>query len=319
MSDGVATAPEGLRLALTEVLACPRCQGRLDLDGPPEEIRCTACATGYPVDDGIPVLTPQRLVAQESERRYRDRLAADQPAGGPAALLEIVAFHHCLPVMRRRVTDFAAGFSDGDWLLDVGIGWGWHWLDHAGAPRVLGVDMSLGNLKLARRLLGEDNESVVLVCADAAALPLRSRSIAGVWSIQVFQHMLDGVLRQAKAELDRVLGERFRMEISNLNPALLHRVLYRVTGRRLHRRGTIGEMELTRRSARQWVQVWRDFRAGRTRMKVGYSELFFHPDLRLRPRLYPLWLERAVAGGAGSLAGLVARQTDLRIESANGG
>lgn len=319
MSGGAGVAErDALREALAHMLACLRCEGRLDLDGAREEIRCASCAAVYPVRDGIPVLTPDRVLGQESERAFRDRLAADHAVSGRAALLATVARHHCVPVMRRRAAAFASRFSDGDWLLDVGIGWGWHWLGHARGARVLGIDMSLGNLRLARRMLAGQTDRVVLVCADAAALPLRRGSVAGLWSVQVFQHMPDGVLERAKAELDRVLRDPFRMEISNLNPALLHRVVYRLTGRRLHRRGPIAEMELTRRSAREWTTLWGDFRPGRTRVRAGYSELFFHPELRLRPRVYPLWLERVIAGGAPPLAGLIARQIDMCVESGNG-
>lgn len=302
--------------AIDEVLACPACIGHLTCNDPTRLV-CEGCGAVYPVDDGIPIFRDSGSGDQESERRFRDRVATEYAECDPRELLEIVERHHCISAMRWRSARFARGFASEDWLLDVGIGWGWHWLGHAEGARVLGIDMSIGNLRLARRLLGDEADSVVLVCADAAALPLRRRSMAGLWSVQVFQHMPDDVLARAKAELDRVLTGRFRMEISNLNPALLHRVVYRLTGRRLHRRGRIGEMELVRRSAREWAGVWSDFRRGRCRMSVGYSELFFHPDLRLRPRPYPLRLERVLAG-VPALAGMIARQIDVRVESGNG-
>ena len=256
-------------------------------------------------------------IGQESEREFRDRLAAGHAVTARPALLEMVAQFHCVSVMRRRAKEFASRFSAGDRLLDVGIGWGWHWQGHTSGPLVIGVDMSIGNLQLARRVLGK-TDRVVLVCADAAALPLRRGSIAGVWSVQAFQHMPERVLAQAKAEIDRTLREDFRIEMSNLNPALLHRIVYRLAGRRLHRRGRMGEMELSRRTAQEWARVWRDFRRGRCRLSTGYSELFFHPDLQLRPRRYPLRLERVLAR-VPALARLIARQVDVRVESASRG
>jgi ubiquinone/menaquinone biosynthesis C-methylase UbiE len=251
------------------------------------------------------------MVGQESERELRDRLAAAHAISSRPALLDTVAEYHCVPVMRRRAQDFAARFTPNDRVLDVGIGWGWHWHGRTDGPCVIGVDMSVGNLRLARRVLGK-TDRVLLVCADAAALPLRDDSLAGVWSIQTFQHMPERVLAQAKSELDRVLREDFSIEMSDLNPGLLLRIVYRLAGRRLHRRGRMGEMELSRRTAREWTRIWSDFRRGRCRLSTGYSELFFHPDLHLRPRRYPLRLERAL-GWLPMLARMIARQVDVRI------
>jgi uncharacterized protein YbaR (Trm112 family)/ubiquinone/menaquinone biosynthesis C-methylase UbiE len=294
---------------LTDILACPGCQGRLASDA--GGFRCERCAARYPVEDGIPVFLTGRTAGQEGERAFRDRLASRQVAGSAATLLETVGHHHCMRVMARRAARFAARFTPGQWILDLGIGWGWHWRSRVG-PRVFGVDMSLGNLRLARRLLGPGRDDVALVCADAAALPLRSSAVSGAWSVQVLQHMPAGVLERAIAELDRVMADEGRIEISNLNPGLFQRAAYHLAGRRLHLRGAVGEMELTRRSAAEWRAVWRAFRPGRARVVTGYSELFFHPDLHVRPRPYPAALERALAA-ARPVAGLFARQVDVVV------
>ena len=42
---------------LLDILACPRCRGRLEaLGSPPEALCCRACAVVYPVREGIPVM-----------------------------------------------------------------------------------------------------------------------------------------------------------------------------------------------------------------------------------------------------------------------
>lgn len=304
-------------VVFTEILACPRCEGTLGADS--DTLRCDGCRAVYPIDDGIPILLLEGTTGQESERVYRDRLASRDGAGDDAALLEIVGRHHCRDIMARRAAQFAGRFSSHEWILDLGIGWGWQWRSRCQRPLVLGVDMSLGNLRLARRLLGGGRDDVVLVCADATALPLRRHSVAGAWSVQVLQHMPPAVLSRTVAELDRVLAPVCRIEASNLNPGMLQRALYRASGRRLHRRGRVGEMELSRRSPSEWRAVWSGFRPGHTRLTVGYSELFFHPDLWVRPRRYPVRLERTVAAVAPVFAGLFARQVDVTIESAERG
>lgn len=258
------------------------------------------------------MLLPPGPVAQAGEQRFRDELAAGYLGSDRHALLDVVARHHCLPVMRQRAVRFASGIPADRWILDLGIGWGWHWEEWRGPARIVGLDMSLGNLTVARRLLGD--ASVVLLCADASALPLRDRSIAGAWSVQMFQHLPEDVASRAKRELDRVLMAAFRAEFYDLNPAPLLRLLYRCAGHRLHRRGSVGPMDVNRRSLSDWRRFWRDFRAGAVRVGGGYSELFFHPDLRLLPRRYPEALERVLSRRAPRLAGLIARQLDVSLE-----
>lgn len=304
-----------LRRVVEEVLCCPRCRGKLALEANGRTMPCQGCAAAYPIHEGIPVLLPDGPVVQERERRFRDALAAEQAAQDGQAVLEVVGRHHCVPVMRRHAARFRARFTPDTWVLDVGIGYGWHWTRPGEGARILGIDFSLGNLTLARRLLGEDREDVVLVCADAEALPLRDHTMTGLWSVQAFQHFPQEVLRAVLHELERVLKAACVIEVYNLHPAALHRTLSRLLGKRLHGRGPLGEMELNRLAVREWVEVWRTFRGGRSQIHAGYSELFFHPDLRLRPRRYPTRLEAALAGYAPALASLIARQAQLRIEA----
>lgn len=41
---------------LLEILACPRCRGRIRLSATPEGLACDACRLLYRIDDGIPVM-----------------------------------------------------------------------------------------------------------------------------------------------------------------------------------------------------------------------------------------------------------------------
>jgi len=60
---------------LLEILACPRCRGRLEVMGTPlEGLCCRACAVVYPVRDGIPVMLLEEALPLDSR----------QPAPKPA-------------------------------------------------------------------------------------------------------------------------------------------------------------------------------------------------------------------------------------------
>lgn len=309
-----ANDPRDLLEAIEEVLVCPLCHGVLLLEDGAKELRCSGCQDVYPVCGGIPIFL-RGSVAQEAERKFRDELAAKYLGSDRRTLLGVVAQHHCIPLMRKRAERFRKQFKPGEWILDVGIGYGWHWVGQGPHVKILGVDISFSNLMLAQHLLSGCDGRVLLVCADVAALPIREHAISGVWSVQVFQHFPEIILKRAQAEFDHVVKDEFLMEIYNLNPAWVHRVLYRVMGKRLHCRGRIGEMELNRLSAQEWANVWRNFRGGRPNISVGYSELFFHPNFHLRPQPYPLRLERFIAACIPWLAALIARQVHIRIET----
>ena len=304
-----------LQQAVAELLACPRCDEQLDLDSRAASLRCAGCARAYPVQEGIPVFLDAAPEGQEQELAFRNALAQASQARGAEELWDVVAAHHSAEVMAGRARAFRARFAPQEWLLYLGVGYGWCWAGQPAGARVIGLDMSLGNLRMARKLLGPEQDHVLLICADAARLPIRAGAVTGVWSVQTLQHLPIQTLRRAQAELDRVLSERFLIHLANLNPARLHRLLYRLAGRRLHRRGRAEAMELSRFSLEEWIDLWRAFRGGRVRICGGYSELFFHPDLRLRCRPYPLTVEAVLARRAPWLAAWIARQVEVTIES----
>jgi hypothetical protein len=72
-------------------------------------------------------------------------------------------------------------------------------------------------------------------------------------------------------------------------------------------------MELNRLGSGEWLAEWRSLAGADAR--VTYSELFFHPEFGLRPRPYPLAVERLIARGAPALAATIARQVDVRVEA----
>lgn len=304
-----------LHTALQTVLACPACRGTLQVEGDATRVRCVSCRCVYPIIQDIPVLISHGLPVQEGERNFRDAQATAQVASDRRALLDVVAQHHGLSIMRRRAEQFRRRFSPHEWVLDIGVGYGWHWAWNHGGACVIGIDLSLGNLMLARTLLGSQAQRVVLVCADAAALPLREHVISGVWSVQTFQHIPQTIFPIIQVELDRVVRSLFAMEFHNLNPAILHKAVYRLFGKRLHCRGSIGHMEVNRLTAREWRERWQSFRHGHAKIRCGYSELFFHPDFRVRPSKYPVRLEEILTTYAPAFSALFARQVQLQIES----
>jgi uncharacterized protein len=60
-----------LKLALTEILACPLCKGKLKYDQASQQLICTLDRLAYPVRDNIPVLIAdeaRKLTLEEVEQ-----------------------------------------------------------------------------------------------------------------------------------------------------------------------------------------------------------------------------------------------------------
>lgn len=302
--------------ALDTLLACPVCHGMLKCDGSGDsEIRCLTCERRYPINDGIPVLFGVSGGAQRDEQTFRNTLATAQLNDSQEALVRAATRYHCESVMRKRAGTFCAQFGANRWVLDLGVGYGWHWVGAPGPAKIIGLDMSVESLRLAKKVLAADRDRVLLVCSDAAALPIRDQRIAGVWSVQVFQHFPNEVLLAVQEELDRVLSSEFAIEIHNLNPAALYRLAYFIVGKVFPVRGKTGPMERNCYTMKEWYGLWRGFRPEDVEMSGGYSELFFHPDLHLCLSPYPLLLEEHLVRIIPDFAALFARQVQVRIKS----
>jgi SAM-dependent methyltransferase len=307
------TSVEVLDAALREVFVCPRCGGSLRLAESNEEAKCEQCLASWPIEDGILHLMAGETAGQESEKELRERIMKEHPPE-KEQILKVVGKHHCFKVMYERARRFREMFESDEWILDIGCGTGWYWRGSAGGRLILS-DFSLESLRIARLVLG-DTVPAVFLWADAQRLPIRGKAICGVWSIQVFQHFPAAVLQRVQAELERVLRDDFMIEIYNLNPAWLHKAIYRLTGRRLHCRGRLGDFELNRLSNNEWRTIWQAFRAEDTKITGGYSELFFHPDFHLFwSQGYPSGLERVLTDNLPWLASIFARQGQLRISA----
>ncbi|MDX1390989.1 MAG: Trm112 family protein [Rheinheimera sp.] len=60
-----------MKLALTDILACPLCKGKLKYDQQSQQLICTADRLAYPVRDNIPVLLAdeaRELTLEEAEQ-----------------------------------------------------------------------------------------------------------------------------------------------------------------------------------------------------------------------------------------------------------
>lgn len=249
---------------------------------------------------------------QSDEREMRESVAKEQRYSTEEDIIECVSLHHCLPVMSSRANNFRNALKPSMWALDVGCGTGWYWRNTTGSNLIL-VDFVFDNLMTAKKLLKNDN-LVVFIQANAGMLPVRSKMISGVWSVQVTQHLPESVLRSLLKEVTRILKDDFLIEIYNLNPAWLCRAIYSLFGKKFHVKGKFGDKVLNRLNANELKALWKDV-AKNSDIKIGYSELLFHPDFHFTPKgKYIEFIERLLSKNTW-LSVFFARQIQITLES----
>jgi SAM-dependent methyltransferase len=248
--------------------------------------RIAAILDGLPLEaDGIYSSGPTILVEQTDEVREREAVAT-RPY--PDLLAE-VARHHSIRVMDAEVRRFLDRLPVDAVIVDVGGGWGWHWrrlgveLPHV---CVVLVDLVRANLRRAADLLGRlVNDQVFLVHGDATSLPLPAAVFDGYWSVQALQHIPS--FARTVEEAVRVLRRGGHFACYALNRSPLMAAAYRLTGRTYHVRGKRpGGFYLARGSTEEARIVRRVFGSPVT---TRYSELLFHPDLKLHTGRSTSW------------------------------
>jgi ubiquinone/menaquinone biosynthesis C-methylase UbiE len=228
---------------------------------------------------------------QEHERILREQVAAYQSDD----YLNTISQHHSIEVMDHEIERFLAGLPQDAIILDIGGCWGWHWRNLASIRPDVGVliiDFVRGNLVHAQRMLSSlVGTQVALMHADATSLPFPDAKnfygFDGIWTVQVFQHIPDFAL--ACKEAYRVLKNGGSFVNYSLHATPINRMVFFMLGKKFHIQGTAkNNFHLTRANNSQ-LQIVKDIFG---EVKNRYTELFFHPDLRL-----------TIGGRAGSLLG----------------
>jgi SAM-dependent methyltransferase len=211
-------------------LVCPRCRGALEDED--ASLRCAGCSAEYPVVAGIPDLrvAPDPWIGLEDDRAKA--LEVDAASRGEDLEGAVRAYWRLTPstpadqaerfvqhVLRaegrsREWLDRTEG-SRGDqpclWL-DEGCGTGDLAAAVGSAATVVGLDVALRWLVVARHRLDGAGVPAHLVCANAERLPFPDGSFDRIVSLGMLEHCAD---RQAAfREARRVLREpgmlRFR-------------------------------------------------------------------------------------------------------------
>jgi ubiquinone/menaquinone biosynthesis C-methylase UbiE len=218
--------------SLAGLLRCPLCRG--DLLQESSGFRCGGCGRVYPLTLGFPDfridLPPlfdgaedlrhaELLAAKENELSFRELMdfyyrlnpeASAELHRAHMAHFEVEA-EHAAEAMRL----LGEAASDAV-LLDVGCGMGQYLVVGSGRFQgVVGMDLALFQLVLARKHLSETGAPSLLVAAEAERMPFVSGSVAAVAAAAVIEHVAEP--NRVVAEAVRVLRKQGRFFLSTPN------------------------------------------------------------------------------------------------------
>ena len=189
-------------------LVCPRC--RRDLERRPQAYRCARCGLIYPIVCGIPDLRlrSDRYLSVEAERAKAEALHRLAKGASLEALVahyyaitddvppmlaaRYIAYVRSAPERARSIVDDLAPDPGMDRLIDLGCGTGG--LVAAASSRcraVVGLDIALRWLVIARKRLEELGVDAELVCADVETPPFPDDSFSQGVAADLIEHVYD--------------------------------------------------------------------------------------------------------------------------------
>ena len=187
-----------------ELLCCPRCKGDLQRPGD-ATLHCASCEYSFPIIDGIPVLLPANVAAEQHGlfERYWDseEKAAlyNQKVEGEGEKDPFGVYNH-----EAEIFGLVALYRNEniDVVLDAGCGNGRFLETFPESSLRIGIDASLNLLRWAT----QRNRGDFLVCCELEHLPFRDGAFGTVISCRVSQHLKQQ--KEAVLEMSRVVRDR---------------------------------------------------------------------------------------------------------------
>lgn len=201
---------------IPSVFVCPKCKGKLE-DISADLVKCSACQADFQVKDNIPIFAPLMI-----DEFYENRLwVTEQELSDKAPAWEKfkVWFYLNFSLGQRRQRFIKRMLKGKKGLvLDLGCGGGKQFYRQVGP--VIGIDICLNGLKLARRVYH------AVAQADVLELPFADNLFDFVVSNDLIEHIPSPQKEQMFKEMWRVLkpGGRLVHEVETLSGNLWYRL-----------------------------------------------------------------------------------------------
>ena len=190
---------------LYNLLCCPNCKGSLTKKG--NTFYCKTCKKNYPIREGIPDFTVtiaekgMRLSKLKWEEKYK--IDSKKDIFDELNFLENKFFKPTWEQLKSKKS-----LRKNENFLEIGCGT--FYLGRALAKkgyRVIGIDMSITALKLAKSVFEKEKiKNYLLVCGNVLEMPFKPDSFDLIYGAGVIEHFKD--TKQAVAELYRVTKKK---------------------------------------------------------------------------------------------------------------
>jgi ubiquinone/menaquinone biosynthesis C-methylase UbiE/uncharacterized protein YbaR (Trm112 family) len=291
---------------LTKLCVCPACRDKLAWTA--TQIACVGCGQRYPVVDGIPVFAVlhdddhKRGQAEWQFDAVSEEWEIERPWGGAALYgwLMFEKFRRSLVGIERLVPDAVT------LVLCAGSGMDAEFLARRGA-RVIASDLSLGAALRTRERAARHGVPLILLVADAEALPFRDRSVGLAYVHDGLHHLRDpavGLWEMTRVARDAVsVSEPARANVTRLAIKLGVALVEEPVGNKVERLERRKVMALLGEAGMRVVGADR------------YAMFYRHEPgvamrLMSRPRLLPV--ARAAINGFNAVLGLISNKLAVR-------
>lgn len=194
--------------------------------------------------------------------------------------LEEIALHHSINVMDREVKKFLKLLPKNSIVCDIGGSWGWHWRNiDKDRPdiKVIIVDFIFENLLIAKKILkNKINKQIFLINDDCCKFNIKNNFFNAVWSVQTLQHIPTYVHVYKKIYNQLKPGGYFYN--CNLNINYMINLIYWTLNKKYLIKGFNNNYYLEKSNKVQKKYLEMIFK---NKVTTIYSELLFHPDLKL--------------------------------------
>jgi ubiquinone/menaquinone biosynthesis C-methylase UbiE len=192
-----------------------------------------------------------------------------------------ISDHHSIQVMDREIANLLEKIPKNSIICDIGGCWGWHWRNislQRPDINIVIIDLVYENLLIAKKLLKKKiNKQIYLVNDDICELKINKKIFNTVWTVQTLQHIPK--YSNAIKNIYKIIKEDGYLYNYNLNINYFVRIIYKLFNKKYLIKGYNNDFYLERSNKNQKKIIKKIFK---NKITTRYTELLFHPDLKIK-------------------------------------
>jgi ubiquinone/menaquinone biosynthesis C-methylase UbiE len=195
--------------------------------------------------------------------------------------LQHIAEHHSIPVMDYEVSSLLKKIPKNSIICDIGGCWGWHWRNislQRPDVKIVIIDLVYENLLIAKKIIKKNiNKQIFLVNDDCSELRINKEIFNIVWTVQTLQHIPK--YHKTIKRIFKIIKKGGHLYNYNLNINYLIKIIYKFFNKKYLIKDYNNDFYLERSNINQKKiieKIFKNYAISR------YTELLFHPDLKIK-------------------------------------